>query len=108
MAWLAAVVDWQGADRSESVRVLVRPESWQVAVSHGRGPITSWGHARGEPDPVHGGSFEQDGVVALLDGRLDNELEIRSLLGERTELSGSALVASAYRRWGDELCEKLL
>jgi asparagine synthase (glutamine-hydrolysing) len=107
MAWLAAAVDWQGADRSESVRILLRPESWQVAAVDGRNAFASWGWAKGEPDPS-GGPFVETGLVVLLDGRIDNRDELAAAVGGLPPRSDEELIARAYRCWQGELVEKLV
>jgi asparagine synthase (glutamine-hydrolysing) len=54
--------------------------------------------SRGEVQPVSAG----DGLVLAFDGRIDNEGELRGLLGLAAEpgLRGPALMLAVFRRWG--------
>jgi asparagine synthase (glutamine-hydrolysing) len=107
MAWLAVAVDWQGADRSDSVRALLRPEPWQEGTEYGRNSFASWGRARGAPD-AQDGPYQDSDVALLFDGRLDNTQELAAALGGPPAASHGELLAGAYRRWGVELGNKLL
>jgi asparagine synthase (glutamine-hydrolysing) len=46
-------------------------------------------------------------VVCLLDGRLDNDAELRAELGNVGHASEEELLGHAYRRWGAELLPRL-
>jgi asparagine synthase (glutamine-hydrolysing) len=107
MAWLAVAVDWQGADRSDSIRALLRPQAWQRDVALGRNSFASWGRARGAPDPPEG-AYHEDGIAVLFDGRIDNQDELVAALGDPPPLSLGEVLARGYRRWHGGLAERML
>src|SRR6185295_19781199 len=98
MAWLALVVDWQGADRFDAIRALTQTEPWHVASERGRSGIAHWAVSRGAPD-VRAPAIEHDGLVVLLDGRLDNQRELSRSLEGSSDLSPEGALARGYRRW---------
>jgi asparagine synthase (glutamine-hydrolysing) len=107
MAWLAAIIDWEGADRSESVRAMLEPAAtWLRAKVVGGNALASWAYAGGAADLEATRPFDQLGVTVLLDGRLDNQAELRQQL--ETDSTGCALVAHGYERWGAGLADRLV
>lgn len=71
--------------------------------------VGSFDPARAEPLQLAGDGRSRDRgeVLCLLDGWLDNAAEIAAELGAERTTPPESLLASAYRRWGRDLSQRM-
>ena len=93
--WLAGVFDPSARADSSRLREALEPHASTLLV---QGPLQL---------AYTGPASSTTGLLCLLDGFLDNRLELGTELGLKTDSSAEAVLAAGWQRWGHDLPQRM-